>query len=200
MDALTVFAVVCATIAGAEFLDRTNFALLSLAAREPPLPVWIGAAGAFLATTGLSVVVGELAITFLDPEIWIVRLAGGLLLLGYAAYLVLGAPEAPGAARAGRSALTTAFLMIFLLELGDTTMILTITFAAAYGNALLVGAAAALGLLFVAATACLLGPRVGARVEPRVLTRGVAVVLAVVGTLTLLYALDPGAFSSLSLG
>jgi putative Ca2+/H+ antiporter (TMEM165/GDT1 family) len=39
---LTVFAV----IGGLELLDRTNFALISLASREPPAAVWAGAASA----------------------------------------------------------------------------------------------------------------------------------------------------------
>ncbi len=196
MDELLAFLLVYATVAGFEFGDRTNFALISLAAREPPAPVWLGAAGAFLTTTGLAVVIGEVAIVLLAPELWIVRLAGGLLLIAYAIFL-LRSPEGPSVARAGRSALATAFLLILLLELGDTTMLLTINFAAAYDNALLVGAAAALALLSVAATACLLGPRIGARIEPRALSRVVAGVLTVVGALTILYALDPGAFSSL---
>ncbi len=196
MNGALAFLLVFATIAGFELGDRTNFALISFTAREPPLPAWIGAAAAFLATTILAVVIGGVAVAFLGPDLWLVRLAGGLLLLAYAAYLAIG-PESDGATRAGRSVLTTAFLMIFLLELGDTTMILTINFVATYADALLVGGAAALGLVTVATVACLLGPRLGERVEPAALRRIVAGLLALVGALTILYAVDPGAFSVL---
>jgi Ca2+/H+ antiporter, TMEM165/GDT1 family len=192
---LVGFAVVFGTIALFEFLDRTNFALLSFAAREPPIPAWIGATSAFAATTLLSVAIGSVLVDALRPELYLVRLAGGILLLGYAGYLLVGhGEEQPSPA--GRSTLTTAFLMIFLLELGDTTMILTINFVAAYTDAILVGIAAFLGLAFVAGTACLLGPRLGARVEPKQLELVVIAVLATVGVLTILYAIDPGVFPS----
>lgn len=192
---LLAFAVVYGTIAGFEFLDRTNFALLSFAAREPPWPAWAGAALAFLATTALAVVIGGLLVDLLRPQLYLVRVAGGLLLLLYAGYLALHS-EGEGAVRTGRSVLSTAFLMIFLLELGDTTMVLTINFVAAYADPLGVGVAAALGLLTVAGTACYLGPRIGARVEPKLLSRVVVVVLSVVGLLTILYAVDPGVLAA----
>ncbi|MCI4360937.1 MAG: TMEM165/GDT1 family protein, partial [Thermoplasmata archaeon] len=91
-----------------------------------------------------------------------------------------------------------AFLMILLLELGDTTMLFTVYFIAQYSDPILVGAAAFLGLALVAGSACLLGPRLGARVEPKNLEKVVIVVLAMVGVLTILYAVDPGAFPSFS--
>lgn len=189
---LTVFAVV----GGFEFGDRTNFALIGLAARERPLPVWAGAAAAFVATTALAVVIGTALLSALGGQLEFLRLAGGALLLVYAAYLVLhgeGEEKEP----TGRSAGVTAFLVIFLLELGDTTMILTMNFVFTIANPLLVGAAAASGLILVAATACLIGSRLGARVEPAQLHRLVIVVLTLVGIVTILYALYPGAFPSL---
>jgi len=196
--ALAAFVVVAATIALFELLDRTNFALLSLAAREPPLPVWAGAASAFAATTLIAVALGGIAVAFLAPDLWIVRLAGGILLLAYAGVLVarLGREEGPVAR--GSSAFAAAFLMIFLLELGDTTMILTIGFVTAYADPLLVGAAALLGLAAVAASSAILGPRIGARVPPRQLERWTIVILVVVGLVTVLYAVDPGAFGAVT--
>lgn len=191
------FAVVFGTIALFELLDRTNFALISLAAREPPLAIWLGASSAFALTTLISVAIGGVAVDFLRPEIWLVRLGGGLLLLGYAGYLLLhhGEEEVP---RAGRSAFSTAFLLIFLLELGDTTMILTIGFVTTYADPVLVGIAAFLGLAAVAGSSSILGPRIGARVEPLQLERWLIVILTIVGVATVLYALDPGAFAVLA--
>jgi len=193
--ALLTFAVVFGTIVFFEFLDRTNFALLSFAAREPPFAAWLGAVSAFALTTLLSMAVGTVLVDTLRPELYLVRLAGGLLLVGYAVYLLVH-HAADEQVRAGRNALTTAFLMIFLLELGDTTMILTINFVATYTDPIVVGLAAFLGLAFVAGTSCILGPRIGARVEPKQLELAVIAVLATVGVLTILYAVDPGAFPS----
>jgi Ca2+/H+ antiporter, TMEM165/GDT1 family len=189
---LTVFAV----IAGFEFGDRTNFALIGLAAREPPLPVWTGAAAAFAATTTLSVAIGTALLTALGGQVEYLRLAGGILLLAYAGYLVVHGEETEKEPT-GRSAGVTAFVMIFLLELGDTTMILTMNFVFSIANPVLVGVAAAAGLALVAATACLIGSRLGARVEPRRLHQVVIVILTIVGAVTILYALFPGAFPAL---
>lgn len=189
---LTVFAVV----GGFEFGDRTNFALIGLAAREPALPVWAGAASAFAATTALSVAIGTALLTALGGQIEYLRLAGGILLLAYAGYLVVHG-EAEEHEPTGRSAGVTAFLMIFLLELGDTTMILTMNFVFSIANPLLVGLAAAAGLMLVAATACVIGSRLGTRVEPAQLHQIVIVILTIVGVVTILYALFPAAFPAL---
>lgn len=194
--AVVAFLTVLAVVGGFEFGDRTNFAIIGLAAREPALRVWVGAAAAFLATTTLSVLIGAALLTALGGQIEYLRLAGGVLLLAYAAYLALhgeGEEKAP----TGRSVAVTAFLVIFLLELGDTTMILTMNFVFSIANPLLVGVAAALGLVLVAASGCLIGSRLGARVEPAALNRLVIGVLTVVGVVTILYALYPGAFPAL---
>jgi putative Ca2+/H+ antiporter (TMEM165/GDT1 family) len=110
--------------------------------------------------------------------------------VGYAAYLAI-VPESARAPPSGRSAYASAFLLIFLLELGDTTMILMILFTGAIGNPLLVFAAGALALSSVAAVGCTIGARLGAKVEPRAMERVVIVILAVIGVITVLSALYP---------
>jgi putative Ca2+/H+ antiporter (TMEM165/GDT1 family) len=86
----------------------------------------------------------------------------------------------------------SAFLLILVLELGDTTMLLTIGFVLTMPNALVVAVAAGLALTLVALSACLIGPRVGARVEPKHLDRVVVIVLMIVGAVTIVYAVEPG--------
>lgn len=187
------FVLVFAVIAGLEFADRTNFALIALAAKLPARPVWAGAASAFVATTVLAVLIGAALVDALGGNVTVLRLGGGVFLLGYAGYLLL-VPEADRRPPAGRSAFATAFLLILLLEIGDTTMIFTILFVASVGNPLLVGLAAAAGLVLVAATAVMIGSRLGARVEPKVLEKVVIGILLVAGVVTIVYALDPGLF------
>ncbi|MCI4324331.1 MAG: TMEM165/GDT1 family protein [Thermoplasmata archaeon] len=194
-DLLLEFALVFAVIGGLEFLDRTNFALIGLAAKLPPRSVWAGAATAFVLTTVLAVLIGAALIAALGGHIVYLRLGGGLFLLAYAGYLVV-VPEADRRPPEGRSAFATALVLILLLELGDTTMIFTILFVASVGNLLLVGLAAATALIAVAATASIIGSRLGARVEPKLLERAVIVILVVAGLVTILYALAPGWFPS----
>ncbi|HEV2316633.1 MAG TPA: TMEM165/GDT1 family protein [Thermoplasmata archaeon] len=195
-SALTVFLIVFAVIGGTELIDRTNFALIGFAARHRPFPTWVGGAAAFLVTSALAVVVGAALVAALGGHVLYLRLGGGAFLLGYAAYLLV-TPEEDRRAPPARSAALSAFLLILLLELGDTTMIFLIVFVSAFPNPPLIFAAGASALVLVAASASLIGSRLGARVEPKSLDRLVIVILVVVGTLTVIYALMPGLFGGL---
>ncbi|MCI4331790.1 MAG: TMEM165/GDT1 family protein [Thermoplasmata archaeon] len=192
-DPLAAFVVVFAVVGGFELLDRTNFALIGLAAKNPPIAVWAGAAAAFATTSAIAVLLGAAFLDLLGGNVFWLRLGGGILLLGYAGYLRL-VPESERRAPTGRSALSTAFLLIFLLELGDTTMVLTIIFAGAFDAPAVVFLAAASALALVAASAALIGSQLGPRVPPAVLERVVIGVLCVVGVFTIIWALAPGAF------
>ena len=195
------FAVVFVVIAVLEVFDRTSFALIALAARGHPFPSWVGGASAFVLTSAISVSVGSALSDLLGPSrIALLRVAGGLFLIGYATWLYFH-PESENPdrlPRTPRTALVTAFLTIFLLELGDTTMIFQIVFVSDFGW-LLVLVAGALALIVVAAWNCFLGSRLGARLDPKLLHRVVVTVLLVVGTVTILYGLWPSAFPALGL-
>jgi putative Ca2+/H+ antiporter (TMEM165/GDT1 family) len=194
------FALVFAVVAGFELIDRTSFALIVLAARARPLPTWAGGAAAFVATSIIAVTAGAALAAALGPSrIGWLRVAAGSLLIVYALWSYTH-PEAEAEVEAetrSRTAFLAAFLTVFLLELGDTTQILEVLFVANWGW-LLVLVAGALALVSVAAWDVWLGQRLGARVEPELLRKVVVVVLLVVGVVTVLYGLAPGAFPSLS--
>jgi putative Ca2+/H+ antiporter (TMEM165/GDT1 family) len=194
---LVSFVLVFAIIGGTEFIDRTSFALIGLAARHRPAAVWAGGALAFVITTGLAVVIGTALTVAVGGDVQYLRLAGGLFLIGYAGYLWFK-PEKDRALPTGRSAFTTAFLLILLLEMGDTTQILIILFVSTQPNAVVVGVAGALALILVAASATLIGSRLGARVEPELLEKVVVVILLAVGTVTVIAALDPSILPAVS--
>jgi Ca2+/H+ antiporter, TMEM165/GDT1 family len=183
-----------------EFFDRTNFAVIALAAKQPARPTWVGAALGFLTVSAIAVTIGAALTEFLGPQhIAYLRIGGGLFLIGYALFLYLeGEEETPPVLGVPRSAIVTAFLVIFLLELGDTTMIFEIVFVGTTGNPVLVFVAGSLALITVAATGSLVGSRLGAKVEPKLLRRIVVVVLLIVGALTILYGLAPQSFPVLS--
>ncbi len=191
---LVSFFLVLGIVGGVEFLDRTFYALLALSARYKPFPLWVGATLAY----GLTVLIAVLAGAALGGALATYRpyvlLAAGIFLLGYAGYLWFK-PEKERVAPAARSLLATGFLVIFLLELGDTTMILSLTFALTL-PAVIVGTAALLGLAGASAAACLIGSRVGARVEPRYLEKVVAVILVIVGSVIIVTAFYPSLFPS----
>jgi putative Ca2+/H+ antiporter (TMEM165/GDT1 family) len=193
------FAVVFVVIAVLEVFDRTSFALIALSARSHPFQTWMGGASAFVLTSAISVTAGAALADVLGPgRIGLLRVAGGLFLIGYALWLYLH-PESDDPnriPRTARSALTTAFVTIFLLELGDTTMIFQIVFVSDFGW-LVVLVAGALALVLVAGWDAYLGSHLGTRLEPRLLHRVVVTVLLVVGAVTIAYGLAPGAFPTL---
>jgi len=196
---LTGFAVVFAVVGGIEVVDRTSFALIALSARSHPFPTWVGGATAFVITSALAVTLGTALTDLLGPgHIDLLRVAGGIFLIGYAGWLYFH-PESEDPARlarTSRSALLTALATVFLLELGDTTMIFEIVFVPNFGW-LIVFVAGALALVTVAAWDAYLGSRLGARLDPRLLHRIIVVVLVVVGAVTIVYGLAPGVFPAL---
>ncbi len=193
--------VVLAIIGGLELIDRTSFALIALSARVRALGAWVGGAAAFVTTTVLAVAVGTTLTGLLGPgRLDLLRVAGGLFLLGYATWTLFGAhdddaPVSPGL----RGAVLAAFTTIFLLELGDTTMIFEIVLVPTFGwLAVLVGGAC--GLTAVAAWDVWLGGRLGLRLRPATVRKVVATILYVVGVFTIVYGLAPAAFAPLGAG
>jgi Ca2+/H+ antiporter, TMEM165/GDT1 family len=188
---------VLAVIGGLELVDRTSFALIGIAARARAVGAWLGGSAAFVATTALAVGLGTVLEGVLGPSrLGELRLAGGLFLIGYAAWVLLGShDEASSPEPSVRGAFLAAFVTIFLLELGDTTMVFEVVFVTTFGwLAVLVGGA--VGLVLVAAWDVWLGRRIGLRLPPATVRKLVAGILFVVGALTALYGLAPALFPS----
>jgi putative Ca2+/H+ antiporter (TMEM165/GDT1 family) len=191
---------VFAVIFGFELVDRTNFGVIALSARHPPRAVWEGAALAFLASTAVSVALGLAAISYLAPYLVWVKVTGGviLLLFGLRGLIAGGARAEEKAEKLAEAPLsrsevrTVAFSLIFFLEMGDNTQVLTILFVASIRNVLLVFVAAALALMSVAAIGARSGEFLRSRVPADRLERILAGLLCVVGGLTILIALEPG--------
>lgn len=195
--ALYAFAIVFAVIGGLELVDRTSFALIAIASRARALPTWAGGALAFVLSTGIAVGAGTALSTVLGPQhiAWL-RIGGGVFLIGYALWLYFrGTEEQIGSEESALpSAFVAAFLTIFLLELGDTTMIFEIVFVTDYGW-LIVLSAGALALVSVAAWDVNVGRYLGQRLQPERLRLIVTVAMLAVGAVTILYGAFPGFLS-----
>jgi len=181
---LTVFVVIFLI----ELPDKTALAALLLATRHRPVPVFVGAAAAFLVQSLVAVIAGSIfALLPREP----VRIGAGLLFLVMAGLLIrqnLKKAEAEEAAEVEREEgrhrrpFLTAFTVVLVAEWGDLSQLATAAFQARYREPLIVFTAATLALWAVSAIAVVLGNRLGAWVPERPLqfaAAGVMVLVAV---------------------
>jgi Ca2+/H+ antiporter, TMEM165/GDT1 family len=169
-----------------ELPDKTALAALLLATRHRPLPIFFGAAAAFVVQSAVAVLAGSL-FSLLPREP--IRIGAGLLFLVMAALLVrrnlrkVEAAEEQSVeheeARHHRP-FVTAFTVVFIAEWGDLTQLATAALEARYQQPLVVFVAATLALWAVSAIAVGLGNRLGAWVPARPLQFAAAGVMVLV--------------------
>ncbi len=169
-----------------ELPDKTALAALLLATRHRPLPVFLGAAAAFVIQSAVAVVAGSL-LSLLPREP--IRIGAGLLFLVMAALLVrrnLRAEEADEKRVIAQEEVrhhrpfVTAFSVVFVAEWGDLTQLATAALQARYQQPVVVFVAATLALWAVSAIAVGLGNRLGAWIPQRPLQFAAAGVMVLV--------------------
>lgn len=153
----------------AELGDKSQLMALTFAARYPALPVLVGVTLATAVVHALSVLVGAVVAVNLPTRA--INVAAGLAFFGFAAWTLRGDTldedeEARAEGRRQRSAVVAASTAFFLAELGDKTMLATVTLAANHG---LWGtwAGSTLGMVAADALAILAGQRVARRFSAR---------------------------------
>ena len=188
---ITVIAAVFPLVFLGELPDKTMFASLLLASRGRPLSVWAGCVAAFALHVVIAVSIG-VAVFHLLPHKAVELVVAAMFLAGAVyAYLERSA-ELPGSTSmslSGRSAVTSAALVIFVAEWGDLTQVLTANLAARYHDALSVGVASLAALALVAALAVTAGSRLLRFFSVRVLRLSTVVVLTGLAAYTLAQAL-----------
>jgi putative Ca2+/H+ antiporter (TMEM165/GDT1 family) len=181
--ALTVFA----TIFPAELPDKTFVAVLVLSTRFAPLPVWVGAAAAFVVQSLVAVTAGGLV--SLLPKQPVRAVTAALFLLGAIVLLRLQDEEPEEEAReveeevrdvprraSFRRASLTTFGVLFAAEWGDLSQVLTAAFAAKYRDPVSVGLGATAALWLVAGLG-VLGGRSLLKLIPVIWIRRIAAAL-----------------------
>lgn len=187
---MRLFLAVYGLIFLAELPDKTALSTVMLAARRRHLAVFAGAAAALLVQTGVAVAFGG-AIGMLPRDL--VRYGAAALFLFVAVKMWREAGEQEEEARDERAGggwwadARTAFLVIFLAEWGDLTQLSTAALVAKHRQPVPVFFGALLGLWSVSALAVLLGSRLKAWLNPKVLHRAGAVVFALVGVSLLIF-------------
>jgi Ca2+/H+ antiporter, TMEM165/GDT1 family len=174
----------------AELGDKSQLMALTLATRYRPWPILAGITVATAGVHAVSVLVGA-AMGATLPTDWI-TLVAGVAFLFFAAWTLRGDEltddDEKSAARGRRSAFVTALVVFFLAELGDKTMLATITLATREG---LFGtwAGSTLGMVAADALAIALGALLGQRLPERAIRWGASALFVVFGTVLVVEAL-----------
>ncbi len=155
---LGVVAAVFPLVFVGELPDKTMFASLVLSSRGRALPVWIGAAVAFVVHVAIAVSVGVAIFSVLphravDAVVAVLFGIGAVLAFAISEETEEREAEEMARATTTRRMVLTAFVVVFLAEWGDLTQVLTADLAARYHSPFSVGLGSTLALWAVAAIA-----------------------------------------------
>ncbi|WP_433341819.1 TMEM165/GDT1 family protein [Micromonospora sp. CA-111912] len=166
----------------AELGDKSQLMALTFATRFKTVPVLIGITIATALVHLASVAIGY-GLGAALPTGWI-SLIAGIAFLGFGAWTLRGdkltEEEKRKAERSGKSAVFAVGVAFFLAELGDKTMLATITLATKYGwFGTWLGST--LGMVAADALAILVGRMLGRHLPERTIRYGAAVLFAICG-------------------
>ncbi|NGZ05456.1 MAG: TMEM165/GDT1 family protein [Magnetococcales bacterium] len=141
----------------AEMGDKTQLVCMTLAAKHRGWPVFLGATGAFVVLNVLAVAFGAALAQWLPHNVMVLIVAGLFAAFGIQSLRASGQDEEEeenAEPKSGKSILLSAFLLIFVAELGDKTQIAVATLAGAappvpvwIGATLALGTSAGLGVV-----------------------------------------------------
>jgi putative Ca2+/H+ antiporter (TMEM165/GDT1 family) len=168
----------------AELGDKSQLMALAFAARFKPLPVLIGITIATAFVHAFSVLIG--AVVGAQMPTHTINIVAGVAFLAFGAWTLrgdeLGEDEAARATRSTHSAVAAASVAFFLAELGDKTMLATITLATREG-VLGTWAGSTIGMVAADALAIVVGRHLGARLPERAIKIGAAALFFLFGVL-----------------
>jgi Ca2+/H+ antiporter, TMEM165/GDT1 family len=174
----------------AELGDKSQLMALAFAARYRAVPVLVGITAATAVVHAISVVVGASVGSALPTGT--ISVVAGLAFVGFGLWTLRGdrlsEAEAARAERSDRSAVVAASIAFFLAELGDKTMLATITLATTEG-AWGTWAGSTLGMVAADALAIGVGRVLGTRLPERAIRVGAAVAFFAFGAVLVLSGL-----------
>jgi putative Ca2+/H+ antiporter (TMEM165/GDT1 family) len=179
---LAALAISFGVIFVAELGDKSQLMAMTFATRFRPWPVLLGISIATTVVHAVSVGIGY-GLGAALPTGWI-SLAAGLAFLAFGVWTLRGdsltEEERGRAERTTRSAIVAVSVAFFLAELGDKTMLATITLATQHGWAgTWIGST--VGMVAADALAILVGRLLGRRLPEQVIKYGAAALFAVFG-------------------
>lgn len=186
---VTALAVSFAVIFVAELGDKSQLMAMTFATRFKPWPVLVGITIATAVVHAVSVAVGY-GLGAALPTGWI-ALAAGVAFLGFGAWTLRGDSltdeEKSKAERTDRTAIVAVSVAFFLAELGDKTMLATITLATQHGwFGTWLGST--VGMVAADALAIMVGRALGKRLPEKTIKYGAAALFAIFGVWLLIDA------------
>ena len=181
---MNAFLVSFGVIFVAELGDKSQLMALAFASRYRPYPILVGMTLATAVVHAFSVIAGALLGAAMPTRT--INVLAGVAFLGFAAWTLRGdrldEEEAARAHRTARSAVTAAAVAFFLAELGDKTMLATVTLATREG---LFGTwlGSTLGMVAADALAIAVGALLGRRLPERTVRLGATVSFLAFGVL-----------------
>lgn len=185
---LSVFITSFGIIFLAELGDKTQLTAMALALRFPWRRIFIGIALAFALLNLGAVVVGKLLFAVL-PLFWIKVVSGGLFLFFGVSTLRSSPDDDDSEPIHAASAFRTAFLMIFMAELGDKTQLVTASLAAQHPQQVAVFCGSTLALWSVSLIGIFLGKQLVRFIPLRYIHRAAGFLFLIFGGVILWQAL-----------
>lgn len=187
---LQAFLISFAVIFVAELGDKSQLMAMAFATRYRPIPILIGITIATAVVHAFSVFVGAFIGARLPTTA--ITLISGVLFLGFAAWTLRGdkldEDEEARVDRTNNSVIVAASVAFFLAELGDKTMLATITLATkegAFGTWL----GSTVGMVAADALAIGVGALLGARLPEKAIQIGASIAFLVFGVVLITQAL-----------
>jgi putative Ca2+/H+ antiporter (TMEM165/GDT1 family) len=168
--------------------DKTQLVALAFATRYRTQTVMAGVFGATLLIHLFSVLLGEAARLAL-PVFWIELLAG-LSFIGFGLWTLRG-DELDDEDKVQESSLGPLFTIgatFFLAEIGDKTMLATVTIASQQHNFVGVWLGSTLGMVCADGLAIIVGKILGKRLPEKIIKYGAALIFIVSGVFTIVEA------------
>ena len=184
---MTAFWISLIYVLVAEMGDKTQLVALAFATRFKATTVIAGVFIATLVVHLLSVVLGE-AVALALPLFWIQILAG-LSFIGFGIWTLRGDEYDDEAAKASRfGPFLTVAIAFFLAELGDKTMLVTITVASEQKDFVPVWLGSTIGMVIADGLAIVIGLVMGKKLPEKAIRYGSTAIFLVSGLFTLYQA------------
>lgn len=171
----------------AEFGDKTQLAILTLAARYTWFPVFLGATCAFVALDALAVTLGAVLAELIPEAVIRYASAGAFILFGL---ITLRAGEKRGvdeeARGSGRGPFATSLLLVALMEFGDKTQLSLVALTSKYDAPFFIFLGGTFALTLTSLIGAVAGKGLSTVIPLRHIRRASGVVFIVFGVLTAL--------------